>query len=122
MPLQAWDEYLRHRDEIADLLDPRCYSIEWLDAELTSGHAKAFGNDTAVIVVAVRIYPAGASELHGLVAAGSLDGILELIDEAEGWAAALGITFACIASRPGWARVLKSRGWQTHQVELRKDL
>lgn len=121
-PPQAWDGYQRHRDEIAGLLDPRCYSIDWLDAEILNGRARAFGNATSVIVIAVRIYPEGASELHGLVAAGELDGILELIGQAEEWGAAMGITFACIASRPGWVRVLKSRGWSLHQTDMRKEL
>jgi hypothetical protein len=121
-PPQAWAAYQRHRDEIEELLDPRCYSIEWLDAELEAGRALAFGNDTAVIVVAIKVYPAGAVELHGLVAAGELSGILELIERAEEWGCAHGLTFACISSRPGWSRVLKDRGYMVHQVELRKDL
>lgn len=121
-PPQAWDEYYRHRGEIADLLDPRCYSIEWLDAELANGRALAFGNESAVIAITVKTYPMGAIELHGLVAAGALDGILALIEEAEEWGRVHGLTFACISSRPGWSRVLKAKGWQVHQVELRKDL
>lgn len=121
-PPRAWAEYQRHRAEIADLLDPRCYSIDWLDAEMERGKALAFGNDSAVIVITLKIYPAGATELHGLVAAGDLTGILELIEQAEEWGHAHGVTFACISSRPGWARVLKGKGYELHQVELRKDL
>jgi hypothetical protein len=60
--------------------------------------------------------------LHGLVAAGSLEAILPLIVQAEDWARSHGVTFACIASRPGWGRVLKDLGYVLHQVELRKDL
>lgn len=119
---QAWVEYYRHRNEIADLLDPRCHSIDWLDGELAADNALAFGNETAVIVVTVKQYPAGATELHGLVAAGDLGGILALIEQAEQWGQNAGLTFACIASRPGWARVLKPRGYSVNQVELRKDL
>lgn len=121
-PPQAWDEYQRHRDEIEGLLDPRCYSIEWLDGELLNQRALAFGRNDAVIVITVKVYPMGAVELHGLVAAGALEGILALIEEAESWGRAHGCDFACIASRPGWQRVLKDRGYEPHQIELRKEL
>jgi hypothetical protein len=104
------------------MLDPRCYSIDWLDLQILNSEALIFGSEDAVIVVNVKQYPAGASELHGLVAAGSLEAILPLIVQAEDWARSHGVTFACIASRPGWGRVLKDLGYVLHQVELRKDL
>lgn len=119
---QAWAEYQERRGEIEALLDPRCWSIDWLDNQIREGRALTFGNADAVIVVTLKIYPAGASELHGLVAAGDLDAILLLIDEAEEWGRAHKLTFACISSRPGWARVLKGRGYQPYQLELRKEL
>lgn len=121
-PPQAWDHYHRHRSEIEGLLDARCYSIDWLDVELLNKRALAFGRPDAVIVIALKLYPMGAVELHGLVAAGGLEGILALIEEAEDWGRAHGCTFACISSRQGWQRVLKDRGYEPFQVELRKDL
>lgn len=121
-PPQGWEAYHRHRDEIEGLLDPRCYSISWLDVELLNRRALAFGSLDAVIIVALKVYPAGAIELHGLVAAGELSGILTLIEQAEEWGRAHGFTFACISSRPGWARVLKDKGYSVHQIELRKEL
>lgn len=121
-PPQAWDAYQRHRGEIGALLDPRCYTIEWLDQQLASQCAMAFGDDKAVIVVSWKVYPTGTTELHGLVAAGALESVLWLIEEAESWGRGHGFTFSCIASRPGWQRVLKDRGYAVHQTELRKDL
>lgn len=121
-PPPCWAEYKAHRDEIASLLDPRCHTIDWLDTQLLSGDVLAFGNATSVIIITVKAYPAGATELHGLAAAGELDGILALIEEAEKWGARAGITFAVISSRPGWSKVLKSKGYAVHQVEVRKDL
>jgi len=122
MRLHGWDEYLDRRDTIAAMLDTRCYSIKWLDGMILNGDARVFASSDAVIVVTVKQYPAGATELHGLVAAGELDAILPLIERAEDWAREGGVAFACIASRPGWARVLKDRGYGLYQVELRKDL
>lgn len=121
-PPQAWLEYHQHRSEIEGLLDPRCYTISWLEYRLLDGSALAFGNDRAVIVTEVRNYPAGAREIHGLVAAGDLGAIVGLIADAEEWARAQGIEFASIASREGWARVLHDRGYRPHQIELRMEL
>lgn len=114
--------YQRHRDAIAALLDPRCYTIEWLDAQIERGDMIVFGNDAAAIVIAVKQYPAGATELHGMVAAGKLHSILDLINQAEVWGRLNNITFACIASRPGWSKVLMRRGYSVYQTVLRKDL
>lgn len=122
MAAGAMTPYQRHRDEIAALLDPRCYTIEWLDAQIERGNMLAFGNDAAVIVVAVKQYPAGGTELHGMVAAGELDAILLLIEEAEAWGRSCNVTFACIASREGWGKVLKQNGYSVYQTVLRKDL
>lgn len=120
--MTAWDHYQTQRDAIAGLLDPRCYSIEWLDRQILDSEALLFASPDAVIVVAVKRYPTGATELHGLVAAGELKAILPLVEQAEDWARSVGVTFACIASRPGWERVLKKRGYRLYQTDLRKDL
>lgn len=120
--MTAWDHYQARRNAIAALLDPRCYSIEWLDQQILDSEALLFTSADAIIVVAVKRYPAGATELHGLVAAGEMEAILPLIGQAEDWARNLGVTFACIASRPGWERVLKTRGYRLYQTDLRKDL
>lgn len=121
-PPEHWDAYQSRRSEIAQVLDQRCHTIDWMDVQILNNHARVFASDDAVIVVTVKQYPAGATELHGLCAAGSLRAILPLIEQAESWARDAGITFACIASRPGWERVLKNRGFTLYQVELRKDL
>jgi len=122
LPPQAWDAYQRHRDEIAELLDPRCYSIGWMDAQLLAGDMLAFGTGQAVIIVTVKLYPAGARELHGMVAAGNVADILFLIEQAEQWGRHNGLDFACISSRPAWARLLKPRNYYVNRVEIVKDL
>lgn len=119
---QALAAYLRHRAEIEALLDPRLYRIEWLDEQVATHSVGCMGNDRGVIVFEVKHYPTGAMDVHGLVAAGELEAILGLIEEAENWARDVGCVGALIASRPGWARVLKSRGYESHQVSVRKVL
>jgi hypothetical protein len=121
-PPNAWLEYQLHRQEIAGMLDARMYSIVWLDTQILSGDVLCFGTVDAVIAITVKQYPEGATELHGLVAAGLLSGILQLIEEAEQWGRDKGITFACIASRPGWEKLLEKRGYSRYQTMIRKDL
>lgn len=120
--MTALAAYLRHRDDIAGLLDPRLYSIEWLDREIATNSVGCLGNDGGVIVFEIKHYPTGAMDVHGLVAAGELEAILGLIEQAENWARDMGCIGALIASRPGWARVLKSRGYEPHQMSVRKVL
>ncbi len=115
-------EYIRHREEIAGLLDPRCYSIDWLDDEVANGRVVPFGNDGAVILVEIKEYPAGAKEVHGMVAAGEMVAILSLIDRAETWGREQGCAFASISSREGWARLLATRGYAPFQLTIRKEL
>jgi len=121
-PPDFWQEYVARKDAIEPLLDQRCHNIEWLDVQIVNGDARVFASPDGLVVVTVKQYPAGATELHGLVAAGELDAILPLIDQAEDWARQMGVTFACISSRPGWVRVLKNRGYSIYQTDLRKDL
>lgn len=118
-PLAA---YLRHRDEIAELLDPRLYTIEWLDREITRGRAYVMGSDTAVIVFEFKHYPTGAMDIHGLVAAGELTAIKGLIEQAENFARDHGCIGAQISSREGWAKALEPAGYRLYQVTIRKEL
>jgi hypothetical protein len=114
--------YLRHRDEIAGLLDPRMYTIAWLDREITLGRAMVMGSDSAVIVFELKHYPTGATDIHGLVAAGELAAIKGLIEQAENFGRDQGCIGAQISSREGWAKVLKAEGYAVHQVTIRKEL
>ncbi|GAA0729992.1 hypothetical protein [Sphingomonas japonica] len=116
------DSYLKHRQAFAELLDPRFYSIEWLDSEVWSGAIRTFGNERGCILTRLKQYPTGALEIHGEAAAGDMAAILELIEQAEEWGRQMGCGTATIASRPGWARVLSEKGWALHQTELRKGL
>ena len=116
-------DYARFRPLFAEALDPRLYAIEHLDGLLCSGRAQIWFGEAAAIVTELRTYPAGARAIHGLVAAGALDEIVDrLIPRAEAWARSIGCGFAIIESRPGWARALKHQGYEPHQVAVRKAL
>lgn len=114
--------YLRHRAEIIGMLDERKWPHWWLENEISEGRIALLENDTAIIGVEKRVYPGGYVELHGLFAAGELDGILELIDFAVEGARMQGMDGAAISSRQGWARILKSRGFSPQQITIAKEL
>lgn len=117
------DAYLHFRDGFASILDPRFYTIEWLDGQIWAGLARVWATSDACILVEVKTYPTGATEIHGLAAVGNMDSIIkQLIPQAEAWGRSIGCVSASIASRSGWVRALKSSGYELHQCEIRKDL
>lgn len=115
--------YHKWRADFEAVMDPRMYTISWLDGQLWAGRAWFWGNDKAGIVAELRQYPTGAFDIHGLVAAGDVATIRdELIPQAERWAASIGALGAIIESRPAWAKVLKGHGYEPWQTSVRKEL
>lgn len=113
---------MRFRAEIEAMLDPRRWPIEWLEARIADGSIALMENDTAIIGIERRHYPGGLVELHGMFAAGDMAGIMELIDLAIAAARQAGCDCAAISSRPGWAKVLKTRGFHASQTMIVKEL
>lgn len=117
------EDYFRYRDQFAQAIDPRLYSIAHLDDLVATGRAQCWFSDNACIVTELRFYPTGARVIHGLVAAGDLQEIVEtLIPRAEAWARAARCVLAIIESRAGWQRELKDSGYEPFQVSLAKEL
>ena len=115
--------YQRWREAFASAIDDRLHTIGHLDRLLFGGHAQAWFGENAAIVTEIRTYPTGARVIHGLVAAGDLAEICDvLIPRAEGWARSIGCVLAVIESRPGWAKTLKAAGYEPHQLTVRKEL
>lgn len=109
------------RDAFSDALDERFYTIDHLDELLMAGTAWFWENDTAAIVAEAKQFPTGLTVLHGLVAAGALDGIKVLVGEAEQWAKAQGAAGAMISSREGWARAMRKSGYAPFQTMIFKQ-
>ena len=103
-------------------MDPRLYDIDYLDGLILSGRARFWRTDTAAIVAEIKLFPTGAKVVHGLIAAGDIEGIKSLIPLAEDWGRQVGCIGGMIDSRPGWARAMKSAGYAPHQLALWKDL
>lgn len=122
MIVPNWAGYLRFRPAFAEAMDPRLYDIDYLDGLILSGRARFWRTDTAAIVAEIKLFPTGAKVVHGLIAAGDIEGIKSLIPLAEDWGRQVGCIGGMIDSRPGWARAMKSAGYAPHQLALWKDL
>lgn len=116
------DAYLRHRDEILTMLDERFWPREWVEAQIAAGQIGLLANDEALIGYEVRTYPGGATELHGMFAAGDLESIGALVDAICEEAARQGITIAAIESRGGWERAFRAKGFIRDKVRIVKEL
>lgn len=116
-------DYAVWRPAFADAIDRRFYTIEYLDWLVSGGGGSFWPGSQAAIVTEFKSFPSGARAICGVVAAGDLDEIVEvLIPAAEAWGHQRGCTFAMIESRPGWARQLKSSGYAPHQLTIVKEL
>jgi len=123
MIVPDWAGYLRFRDRFAAAMDPLFYPIGHLDGLVLAGQARLWIGDDAAIAAEALVYPGGARAVHGLVAAGDLEEIRSmLIPAAEAWGRRAGMRHAIIESRPGWARALKTSGYEIHQIAVRKGL
>lgn len=118
-----WDEYQRWRDDFAAILDPRFYTVEWLDGEVWSGRIRLFSGPKSCILASIKPYPTGALELHVMAAAGELNELVSsTIVSCETWARSVGCCVAVIESRPGWVKTMKASGYSLFQTSIRKDL
>lgn len=115
-----WQAYLSFREQFREALDPRLYTIEHLDGLVWSGQARFWFNDDAAIIAKLTLFPSGAIVVEGLIAAGKLEAIKELIPLAEEWGRSCGAVFGMIESRPGWAREMKD--YEPIQTRLLKEL
>ncbi len=122
MMVPHWAGYLERRDTFAEVMDERYYTLDWLDRRILEGRAQFMWSDNAAIIVELRQYPGGAMDVHGLIAAGDKDEIVnELIPQAEAWGKENGAIAGVVESRPGWVRALKPFGYEIAQVAVRKE-
>ena len=114
--------YLRFRPDLEAVMDPRLFTIEWLDGQVIAGSYRVFSSANAIIIAEIKTYPTGAREVHGVVAAGELGEIEnELIPQAEQWGKLLNCIAGQIDSRDGWERVMKRHGYERLKTVIRKE-
>lgn len=119
--LGEWEVYLGFRDRIAPILDQRLYPIAWLDAQVFVGNARVFWEGDSCLLVELKTFPSGARECHAMLAVGDAEQVAKVLaPRAEQFGRDCGCIIASVASRPGWAKVLKD--YTPYQLTLRKEL
>jgi hypothetical protein len=114
--------YLAWRPAFLEAIDERLYPAAWLNEMVQSGRAQFWRSASSAALTEIKIYPSGAMDLHGLVAAGDVAEVRDiLVPQAEAWARAMGCIGFVIESRPGWAKLLKNKGFEPHQLAVRKE-
>lgn len=116
------NDYARFRNRLAEAIDGRLFSIEYLDWLIDTGQAQLWHDGHSAIVASIRQYPTGALVVTGLCACGKLKNIRKLIPLAEQWGRENGCVMALIESRVGWGPVLKEDGYEPHQLAVAKEL
>lgn len=117
------NEYLGWRDRLRQAIDHRFFDIFYLDQRIMDGTAFLWATDHAAAVVEIKTYPTGTRVVHCMVGAGDAAELRDVIAPGvEQWGRAQGCAFAEIASRPGWQKHMKNRGYEPHQVAVIKEL
>jgi hypothetical protein len=108
---------------VAEAIDPRLYTLEYLDNLIATGLARIWTGEGAAIVATIRQYPTGAKAVCGILAVGDLDQIrTDLIPQAEQWGRESGCILALIEGRGGWARVMAKHGYGPFTTAIEKEL
>ena len=114
--------YADWRERFLEAVDQDLHPADWIDANVATGKWRFWESDRAAILARIKLYPSGAKEVHGLVAAGGLDAIKALIPLAEQWGRDSGATRASISSHPAWVRLMRNEGYEMTQATIVKVL
>jgi len=88
---------------------------------ILKGTMQLWPGPEACAVTEIVVYP-NRKVLHVFLAAGKMEGIVDMQESAEQWGKLQGCTAMTIAGRKGWARVLKDIGYEEKYVTLAKEL
>jgi hypothetical protein len=97
------------------------YTIEDLEQELATGRAMLWAGERCALVSTLEQTPTHRF-LHLWLGAGNLSELISLEPGVNAHARALGCAYTSIDGRLGWSRVLRKRGFEVIDGELRKML
>lgn len=82
---------------------------------IEAGEAQLWVDGDSVIVTEILEHPRSKT-VHFWLAAGSMDGVINLSHRILDWAKGEGCTRASLTGRKGWAKALISEGWEMSSV------
>lgn len=88
---------------------------------ILNGSMQLWPGDSACAVTEITVYP-NKKVLHVFLAAGDMEEIISMQDDAAKWAKTQGCTGMTIAGRPGWKKVLGKHEWKEAFVILSKEI
>lgn len=87
------------------------HGVEDVRDKILRGDAQLWVRGDGMIVTEIIDYPQ-LRVLQFWLAAGTLDDVLELAEEAYAWGESIGCTRAAFLGRRGWAKPLVEHGWE----------
>ena len=88
---------------------------------VTSGRMQLWPAPRGCATTEIVLYPR-KKVLHVFLAAGEMDQLFDMIDDATKWAEERGCTAMTLAGRPGWQRAMKPLGFVPTLVTMEKDI
>lgn len=117
MPEHLAAQWARCRAWLIPALDGD--SEEKVAHQVASGFAQLWpGERSAMVTQCLKEPP----QLHVWLAGGDLEELLRMIPAMSAWGRAMGLRWATINGRSGWARVLRGHGFVLRDGELWKAL
>jgi hypothetical protein len=92
--------------------------------EVVDCHAQVFYNDLGVVVTQIEDTEVGHRLINIWVAAGEMDGVLPLLDEAVDWGESVGAVVAVSTGRRGWGRIpeIIEQGWKPEMTLYTREI
>lgn len=117
------EQYGLWRKRLAEAMDPRFYTIDYLDWLVAERRAQLWFGERSAALTELKLYPTGTRAIGFLVAAGDKTELVDVIrPQIEEWGQSQGCIASLIESRPGWERELKRHGYSLFQASIMKEL
>jgi len=108
--LETWD---RFEPVLAEAIqyDMHEFSIEDVRVGVESGTLQFWHSEDSAVVFDIIKLASGRPGAQIIVGGGSYDGVMDLVDKIEKWAAERGFEALVTVGRIGWNRTPRAKGW-----------